>query len=347
MWKKRIIQALWITAGIGTVVLLGAAMQQKNHKVCKEVKIEITGAEEHMFIDEKDVLNILNASGDVVGKDIATVALRQLEEELETNAWVKNAELFFDNQQVLMVSIEERQPAVRVFTSQGTSFYLDTAGVRLPLSEKITARVPVFTNFPNAKKVMSLGDSLLLKDVIKLGSFILADSFWMAQIAQVDVQPDATFEIIPVIGDHVVAIGNTDDLENKFNRLYTFYKEAWLQNGINKYEKLDVQFANQVVAVKKGMSKLKVDTAKATALANGLAVQPAATDSLLMNKAGLKEEKKKDTVKAVAPKPVVTKPAKKSGDKVSVKTVPKPVIGKPAQPKSANNKPKAVMNNGH
>ena len=347
MWKKRIIQALWITAGIGTVVLLGAAMQQKNHKVCKEVKIEITGAEEHMFIDEKDVLNILNASGDVVGKDIATVALRQLEEELETNAWVKNAELFFDNQQVLMVSIEERQPTARVFTSQGSSFYLDTAGVRLPLSEKVTARVPVFTNFPNDKKVMSLGDSLLLKDVIKLGSFILADSFWMAQIAQVDVQPDATFEIIPVIGDHVVAIGNTDDLENKFNRLYTFYKEAWLQNGMNKYEKLDVQFANQVVAVKKGMSKMKADTAKATALANGLAVQPAATDSLLMNKAGLKEEKKKDTVKAVTPKPVVNKPVKKPGDKVPVKTVPKPVIGKPAQPKPANNKPKAVMNNGH
>lgn len=345
MWKKRIIQALWITAGIGTVVLLGAAMQKKNHKVCKEVKIEITGAEEHMFIDEKDVLNILNASGEIVGKDIAAVALRQMEEELETNAWVKNAELFFDNQQVLMVSIEERQPTARIFTNQGSSFYLDTAGIRLPLSEKISARVPVFTNFPSDKKIMSAGDSLLLKDVIKLGTFIMADSFWMAQIAQVDVQPNATFEIIPVIGDHVVAIGNADDLENKFNRLYTFYKEAWMQNGINKYEKLDVQFANQVVAIKKGMSKLKADTAKATALANGLAVLPT-TDSLLVSKPK-SEEKKKDTVISLRPKPFVNKPVKRPNDKTPVRTAPKPVIGKPAQPKPTNNKPRAVMNNGH
>ena len=345
MWKKRIIQALWITAGIGTVVLLGAAMQKKNHKVCSEVKIEITGAEEHMFIDEKDVLNILNASGEIVGKDIAAVALRHMEEELETNAWVKNAELFFDNQQVLMVSIEERQPTARIFTNQGSSFYLDTAGIRLPLSEKISARVPVFTNFPSDKKIMSAGDSLLLKDVIKLGTFIMADSFWMAQIAQVDVQPNATFEIIPVIGDHVVAIGNADDLENKFNRLYTFYKEAWMQNGINKYEKLDVQFANQVVAIKKGMSKLKADTAKATALANGLAVLPT-TDSLLVSKPEL-EEKKKDTVRRVQPKPLVNKPVKRPNDKTPVRTAPKPVIGKPAQPKPTNNKPRAVMNNGH
>lgn len=345
MWKKRIIQALWITAGIGTVVLLGAAMQKKNHKVCTEVKIEITGAEEHMFIDEKDVLNILNASGEIVGKDIASITLRQMEEELETNAWVKNAELFFDNQQVLMVNIEERQPTARIFTTQGSSFYLDTAGVRLPLSEKVSARVPVFTNFSSDKKVLSSGDSLLLKDVIKLGSFIMADSFWMAQIAQVDVQPNATFEIIPVIGDHVVAIGSADDLENKFNRLYTFYKEAWMQNGINKYEKLDVQFANQVVAIKKGMSKLKADTAKATALANGLAVVPT-TDSLLVSKPE-SEEKKKDTVGRRTSKPIIDKPVKRPNNKTPVRIAPKPVIGKPAQPKPTNNKPRAVMNNGH
>lgn len=53
MWKKRIIQALWISLGVATIVLLGAAMQQKNHKVCSDVKIEISGAEEHMFMDEK------------------------------------------------------------------------------------------------------------------------------------------------------------------------------------------------------------------------------------------------------------------------------------------------------
>lgn len=276
------IQALWITAGICTVVLLGAAMQKKNHKVCKEVKIEITGAEEHMFIDEKDILNILNATGEVEGRDISSINLRKMEEELELNVWVKNAEMFFDNQQVLMVSIEERQPVVRVFTAQGNSFYLDTAGMQLPLSEKVSARVPAFTNFPSDKKTMAYADSILMKDVVKLSSFIMADSFWMAQIAQVDIMPDTTFEIIPVIGNQVILIGNTEQLEEKFNRLFTFYSKAWLQNGINKYERLDVRYNNQVVAVKKGMHHAVGDTAKVTELVNNLTVTT--TDSITKNR---------------------------------------------------------------
>ena len=153
MWKKRLIQALWITTGIAAVVLLGAAMNQKSHKVCTNVKIEITGAEQHMFIDEKDVLNILNNGGEIRGRDIANIELRSMEEMLEKNPWVRNAEMFFDNQQVLMVTIEERQPIARVFTISGKSFYLDTAAMHLPLSEKISARVPVFTGFTSDKKV--------------------------------------------------------------------------------------------------------------------------------------------------------------------------------------------------
>ncbi|MCU0322234.1 MAG: hypothetical protein MUE72_07450, partial [Chitinophagaceae bacterium] len=172
MWKKRMIQALWIAMGVATVVLLGAAMQQKNHKACSEVKIEISGAEEHMFMDEKDILQIINASGNVVGKDISSISLQQMEDELEVNAWVKNAELFFDNNQVLQVSIQERQPIARIFTTQGSSFYLDTAAVQLPLSEKLTARVPIFTNFPSDKKVLAKGDSLVMQQVIQLGKFI-------------------------------------------------------------------------------------------------------------------------------------------------------------------------------
>lgn len=334
MWKKRIIQALWIAAGIGTVVLLGAAMQKKNHKICNEVKIEITGAEEHMFIDEKDVLNILNASGEVKGRDISSINLRKMEEELELNPWVKNAEMFFDNQQVLMVSIEERQPTARIFTNQGSSFYIDTAGIRLPLSDKISARVPVFTNFPSDKKVMAHSDSLLMNDVVELSSFIMADSFWMAQVAQIDVMPDATFEIIPVIGNQTISIGNAEELEDKFSRLYTFYSKAWLQNGMNKYERLDVRFNNQIVAVKRGMNKGLADTARVSQLVNKLMLGK--TDSVATNRVDVPPVvRKRDSVNRVA-KPVVKPPVKRLTNK--------PVV-KPEQPKPNENKPRAVMNN--
>ena len=330
MWKKRLIQALWITTGIATVVLLGAAMNQKSHKVCTNVKIEITGAEQHMFIDEKDVLNILNNGGEIRGRDIANIELRSMEEMLEKNPWVRNAEMFFDNQQVLMVTIEERQPIARVFTISGKSFYLDTAAMHLPLSEKISARVPVFTGFTSDKKVMAQSDSLLMKDVVKLGKFIMADSFWTAQIAQVDITPQAMFEIIPTIGNHIVAIGNANNLEAKFSRLYTFYKEAWLQNGINKYEKLDVQFNNQIVAVKKGTAIAFVDSAKAIQVMNEVVKD---TSSAVPKIEPIKKTVLKDTTKKVIPKPITKK-------QPIIKKQTKAIITVPVK----SNKPKAVMN---
>lgn len=337
MWKKRMIQALWIAMGIATVVLLGAAMQQKNKKACVDVKIEISGAEEHMFIDEKDILLVINASGNVIGKEIASIGLQQIEAELEVNEWVKNAELFFDNNQVLQVNIQERQPIARIFTVQGSSFYLDTAAVQLPLSEKLTARVPVFTNFPNDKKVMSKGDSLLLQQVIEIGKFIINDSFWMAQIAQVDVTPSATFEIIPVVGNHIVSIGDANDIENKLNRLYTFYKKAWLQNGMNAYERLDVRYNNQVVAIKKGWGAAKIDSAKATQIANTMAMPSA--DSIIGNISANESKPNKDTARTRTT--TIVKPVQATNNK-PIQNSPKPPASS-MKNTGTSKQPKAVM----
>lgn len=345
-WKKKAIQVLWVLAGIGVVVLLGAAMQQKNHKVCADVKIEITGAEKDMFIDEKDIMDILNSNDDVKGKEIATIDLRKMEEQLEKNPWVKNAELFFDNndnKQVLTVSIEERQPIARVFTMQGNSFYLDTAATRLPLSDKVSARVPVFTSFPSDKKIMAQSDSLLMKDVIAIGKYIMNDSFWMAQTAQIDITPQATFELLPVVGNHVVALGKANDLENKLNRLYTFYKEAWLQNGINKYEKLDVQYSNQVVAVKRGTYQAIVDSAKAAqAMHDIMNVHRDTANTISTAQVNRMNNAKPDTVRHIVntPKPIVHTNNNQVARPSTHATSPAQPKPKPPKP---NNQPRAVL----
>ncbi len=251
-WKIIVINAFWLLAGVGVIVLLGAAMLKKDQKTCQDVKIEIIGVGEHIFIDEKDVLELLKRTGQITGKPVAAMDLRQMESLVEKNPWVKNAEMYIDNNQVLQVRINERQPVARVFTLEGSSFYLDSTALRLPLSEKLSARVPVFTGFPSDRLKLAKPDSALLEGIVIMGRYILADSFWMAQISQVAITPVAEFELIPVVGDQLIVIGNTDNLSSKFRKLFTFYRKAWLQNGMNAYEKLDLRFDNQVVAIKKG-----------------------------------------------------------------------------------------------
>jgi cell division protein FtsQ len=262
-WKKRIIQAVWILFGMSAMVLFGAAMVKKNQKNCAGVQIEISGANQHMFMDEKEILEILNLSGKLKGTATGKINLRALEKVLEKNSWIQNAEMYFDNNQILQVKVLERQPIARVFVQGGNSFYVDSAALRLPLSDKLSARVPVFTNFPSSKAILAKPDSSLLEGIVKLATFIQADSFWMAQIEQVNINPHSKFELLPLIGDQIIVIGDTEQLDKKFFRLKAFYQQALLQQGINTYEKLDLRFENQVVAVRRGTERAQIDSAEA------------------------------------------------------------------------------------
>ncbi len=340
-WKKRLIQAAWILAGVGTVVLMGAAMQKKSRKTCTDIKIEITGIEENMFIDEKDILELVNHKRKVIGTPVSMLNLRSMENALENNPWVKNAEMFLDNQQVLQIEIDERQPVARVFTMQGSSFYLDSAGIRLPLSDKLSARVPMFTGFPSDNLKLSKPDSLLLNDIVKLGRYILADSFWTAQVAQIDIEPGRQFELIPVFGDHVVSIGNVNELDAKFNRLLTFYKQAWLQNGIHYYEKINVQFDKQVVAVKKGMGGIRQDSTTALELIRQMTT---ATADLTVVTAEKNRPLQADSI--VKPAAIVQKPVKETTPAKTVTNINNKINTKPLSNKVDPKKkpePKAVM----
>jgi cell division protein FtsQ len=186
----------------------------------------------------------------------------------------------------------------------------------------------MFTGFPSDRPILSKPDSQLLKEVVTLGKFLNSDSLWGAQIAQIDITPQANFELVPVIGDHIIALGHATDLEQKFLRLQTFYKQAWMQKGVHYYERLDIRFKDQVVAIKQGTAKAQIDSAQSALLIQGLMAQPAldaaaAADSVAAKLAATPAAKV--TVKVV--------------DTVKQKAVLKPVI-------NINNKTKiAPLNN--
>src|SRR5689334_6266311 len=262
MWKKWLQISLWSLLGVGTCTLLIAAMQKKDEKACAGIKINIDGAKENVFIDDKDVVAIMKNNGAEKGKEVSAINLRNIEEQLEKNAWIKDADLFFDNNQVLHAKIEEREPIARIFTLSGKSYYIDSSCKMLPLSDERSARVPMFTSFPSDKRILSKPDSLVLQDVKNIAQYINADSFLTAQVAQIDITSQGTYEIIPVLGDQFIRIGDAQDIDEKFGKLKSFYKQVWAKTGFEKYETIDVQYKDQVVATKRGAEKIYADTTK-------------------------------------------------------------------------------------
>lgn len=260
-WKHTIKKVGWAMLGITGIAMLVAAVNSKNNKVCKDINIEITGAGNNFFVDKKEVKRLLDDAG-VQGKSLEAINLQQIERSIEKDKWIANAELFFDNKNVLQVMVEENEPVARIFTAMGTSFYIDSACKPLPLSDKLSARVPMFTSFPSERRVWKGADSQLMASIKDMATFIQQDDFWKAQVAQIDITP-AGFDMVPTMGNHIVAFGKPENIEAKFDRLFSFYKQVWTKVGLEKYAKIDVQFDGQVVATKRGDVVNSIDSSQA------------------------------------------------------------------------------------
>lgn len=252
---------LWVCIGGGMLSLLIAAIGKKNREDCTDYTIAIKGTEEKYFIDAGDINKLLRSGvgSELKGKKIKEINLKKLEQLLRDNVWIRKAEMWFDNRNVLHVEVYEREPIARIFTVKGNSFYIDSTEKRLPLSEKKSAKVPVFTGFPD-KKSYSSKDRLLLADVRNIATYVKNDPFWMSQIAQIDITTDRNFELSPVVGNHLIKLGNGNEIEMKFNRLMTFYKQVLARKGFDSYSTIDVQYNGQVVGTRRGTEKNKVDT---------------------------------------------------------------------------------------
>lgn len=326
---------------MGTCMLLIAAMQKKEEKKCTDINIEISGANNHVFVDKKDILEIIGDNGAAKEKEISAIELKKIENQIEKIAWVKKADLFFDNKQVLHANIEEREPLARIFTLQGRSYYIDSSCHRLPLSDKLSARVPMFTSFPPEadKKILSRPDSLVLMDVKKMAQYIQQDSFLVAQVAQIDITRNGTYEMIPVLGDQVIRLGDAENLDEKFTKLENFYKQVWAKTGFEKYEIIDVQYANQVVATKRGAGKVYMDTAKAMqqfgntsrqikSVLNDTAFTAPVVKPFVVKDSSANVAKQNDSKKLKTIKPVTTE---KKTNTIINKKRPKAVMKKPPE----------------
>jgi cell division protein FtsQ len=282
--KKILLAILWVAIGAGTTVLLVAAIRKKDAATCKRIEIKITGVEKNdgpKFVDEDEILSTIKkiSGGNAVGVAIGLFDLKKIEAELEKSKWVKNAELFFDNKDVLNVNLQEREPVARVFTAAGTSFYIDEELKMLPLSDKLSAKLPAFTNFPTDNIVLSAADSSLLLDVKNVSVAIQKDSFRMAMIDQVDITPERSFEMIPKIGNQVIVFGNAADVEEKFDRLQLFYKNVISKTGWSKYSVINVQFKNQVVAKIRGAEDKSADSLRTLQMMQTIAANAARESS--------------------------------------------------------------------
>ena len=184
---------------------------------------------------------------------------------------------------VIWVRIVQREPVLRVINAKNQDYYIDSDGMKIPVSPNFTAHVLV----ANGNISEDLGSRVnglrtrLAKDLFKTAQYLQQDTLWSDQIEQIYVNAQQEIQLVPRVGDHQIILGNAHNLEEKMRKLLIFYKRAMPKIGWETYKTINLKYAGQIVCKKSGIApdtlatvrpavtdSLKVDTAK-----NGIATQ--------------------------------------------------------------------------
>ncbi|WP_221389869.1 cell division protein FtsQ/DivIB [Dyadobacter sp. NIV53] len=248
-WKfvKRSLWLILLVAGIGMTE------SRLNMQRCTNLVISIEGDSGAYFLNQTDVQMLLTENGGdpLMGSRLDEVNLNDLENRVRKNKLIKKCQVFRDLKGNVVVDVEQERPLARwINTSdngnlQNTSgYYINNEGVFFPLSETFSARALIVSGsyFRNAERLKTeKGKSLM--DLIR---FLNTDSFWKAQVAQLDADKDGEIHLITVFGDQTIEFGTAEDYESKFDKLRLFYEKVLSQDW-SRYSKISIKFQDQIV----------------------------------------------------------------------------------------------------
>lgn len=242
MWRKVLNITSWVLLAAYLGVSLWFTEQQIGRLTFHGVKVFLVDSLESHFISPAEVTGILSKQGiRTTGSKLNELNRDQVKNTIKTLSGVKDAMVYSTPDGILYIEVCQRTPVMR-FISPVTSYYIDSDGREMALSENYSARVLMVTGS---------GDKKFLKDsLFPLVRAIRNEPFLDALIEEVTINQDHTLEIIPRVGNQRIFFGNAENHEWKLTKLKVFYQKGLPNVGWDRYSRIDLRYSNQIVARK-------------------------------------------------------------------------------------------------
>ncbi len=259
---RKFLRFLTTTAAVaGCAVALTAAAERQAARRIRAVDVQVANPRAAGFLDVASLKELLFERRHLAPTDLSLSAadIHRLERLAATNPWVSRAEVYVDNSRTLHVRVTQRVPVVRLFETDGTSYYLDRALHPVPLSPNYVHYAPAVTGVPPLRD-----DSSGMRkraEIVGLVGRLMRDTFWSAQTAEVHMTSAGEYEIVPTLGAHRILLGDTTRLDQKLAGVLHFYKGVLNRIGWEKYTTLDARYRGQIVASPSLPWKAPVDKA--------------------------------------------------------------------------------------
>lgn len=243
-WKRYSLIAANIAVGIYlTLAMTAFNKPDMTGKICTQVKIDINESVVKGFLNADEIKTILvRANLYPLGKQLASVDIREIEETLIKNPFIENAQCYKTPSGHVHISLAQHMPILRILADNGENYYIDNSG-KVMNGTRLTTDVVVATGHITKKYAT--------KVLAHIGNRIVNDKFWHNQIVQINVLQDNSIELVPRVGEHIIYLGQPENIAEKLARMEKFYKYGLNKVGWNKYSRISVEFGNQIICKKK------------------------------------------------------------------------------------------------
>ena len=250
--KFNIKKEIQVTVALASVLFLVAfADRNLKHNTCKDIVITLENVRENHFIDEADVLRMVESvPGEVRAQQFSVINFREIEERLKTHRNFREVQLFNDFKGNLVVNVSLRRPMARLVQEGAPDAYLSEEGLIMPVSERYSSRVMILSG-PMVRQLLldqDLNKTEYGQNLMELLEFIREDDFLSKQVAEIELRNDGKMNLLPQVGSQIIEFGKPESIDEKFLKLKVSYKTILPERGWNRYQRVNLEFADQIVA---------------------------------------------------------------------------------------------------
>lgn len=233
------------------VLMILAIVKIPNQK-CESIKITPHSQNESVVVTPQDIRQMMaDAHMDIIGKKIKEIDLEPLSQLLEDNPYIEKVNFVHFSNSKLLVDYTLKQIVLHVFNEQGQHYFVDSKGMLLPFSSKMTDYLPIANGHiqQSYKKGAKINKDLL--PIFVVSQEINKDDFYKAQFRQLYRNDQNQIELVSSVGHQIILFGDEQNAAEKLSNLKHVFQDGLTHLGYDRYAQLDARFKNRIVAQKK------------------------------------------------------------------------------------------------
>jgi len=229
---------------VGVLALMGSLLVFANQRSAvrniEKIDLKLLSSNNHFITQEMVERLIIGQFPDSLTSSRKEIDLMLIENQLNQHPMIANSEVFLSVDGILSAEVSQKTAIARVI-NQNDSFYIDSEGNEMPLSEHYSAHVPLISGTLKEENK---------KSFIELLNKIYTDEFYKTTLTGIKINPDQSLVFTVRDYNYLVEFGFLKEIERKMDNYKAFVHYSKNDTIVKEYKNINLRFTEQVVCTK-------------------------------------------------------------------------------------------------